>query len=79
MDEIIPLDHPRRTPDQVSIIILCLLYTFFDIILILSFVLVFNPEKNAGTFVLDATSSWSLVPCLKLILRNVGVKTDNQR
>ena len=41
--------HPRDmilTPDQVTIIIICLSYNFFsDILLILKLVLVFDPEK----------------------------------
>ena len=39
------------TPDQVTIMIICLLWPFFlTFFLILEPVLVFNPEKNAGMF-----------------------------
>ena len=74
------------TPDQVTIMIISLLYAFFlTFFLILKPGLVFNPE-NCGnvchnvTF-LDVTSACvpSLVPCLQFTLRNVSAKAGNRR
>ena len=59
-----------------------LFLTFF---LILKPVLVFNPEKIAGTlpkrYFLDVKSTYfpSLVPCLQFTLRNVAAKAGNRR
>ena len=61
------------------------IYHFSYIIMILYFVLDFNPEKvrNVCHYVtfLDVTSSCfpSLVQCLKFTLHNVATKTGNQR
>ena len=82
------LIHKKRycTPDQVTIMIICLLYAFYlTFFRILKPVLVFNPE-NCGNvchkvMFLDVTSTCfpSLVPCLQFSLRNVAVKAGNRR
>ena len=73
------------TPYQVTIIIICVLYTFS--LAFWFYQLFWSLVQNICTNLclnisfLDVLSSYllSLVPCLKLTLRNMTIKTGNQR